>query len=128
MEEDSKYTSFDVDMGSPCRKSKPPERLTKYQRHHTTQEEIQAKQIAAEERRKIYEQEKLTRIQERSEECSKINSKVSHLLALDAKRQGLPDTSHIKPISTREAVQSIKSLSKDFSKITQGFNVNQMQS
>ncbi|XP_061197086.1 stathmin-2-B-like [Saccostrea echinata] len=128
MEEDCKYTSFDVEMGSPSRKSEPPQRLTKYQRRHTTQEEIKAKQIAAEERRKVYEHEKLMRIQERSEECSKINSKVSHLLALDAKRRGLPGTSQVKPISTREAVQSIKSLSKDFSRITQGFNVNEMQS
>lgn len=76
----------------------------------------------------VYENERLKRIQERSEECSRINSQVGRLLALDAKRQGLPGTSHVKPISTREAVQSIKSLSKDFSRITQSFNVREMQS
>nr|XP_022339614.1 uncharacterized protein LOC111134657 [Crassostrea virginica] len=127
MENAVKYTSFDVEMNSPI-KSNPPMRFLKYEHHHITQEEIETKQKAAEERRKVYETEKLKRIQERSEECSKINSKVSHLLALDAKRKGLEGTSHVKPISTREALQSIKSLSKDFSRITKGFSVEQMQS
>lgn len=122
-----KYASFEVEMSSPV-KSKPPSQLLKYERHETTQEEMAAKQKSAEERRKVYEIERLRRIQERSEECSRINTKVSHLLALDAKRQGLEGTSHVKPISTREALQSIKSLSKDFSRITKGFSVDDMQS
>lgn len=127
MEINDKYASFDVEMGTPI-KSKPPPRLSKYKGREITQEDMAAKQKNAEERRKVYETERLKRIQERSEECSRINTKVSHLLALDAKRQGLEGTSHIKPISTREALQSIKSLSKDFSRITKGFSVDEMQS
>eukprot|EP00105_Crassostrea_gigas_P019388 XP_011437858.1 PREDICTED: uncharacterized protein LOC105335599 [Crassostrea gigas] len=127
METSDKYASFDVEMSFPV-KSKPPARLLNYERHETTQKEMAARQKNAEERRKVYETERLRRIQERSEECSRINTKVSHLLALDAKRQGLEGTSQVKPISTREALQSIKSLSKDFSRITKGFSVDDMQS
>jgi hypothetical protein len=53
MEEDDKCTTFEVEMGSLKNKAKPPERFLNYKRHHTTLEEIDAKQSAAEERRKV---------------------------------------------------------------------------
>ena len=52
MENAQKYTSFDVEMNSPI-KSNPPMRFLKYEHHHITQEEIETKQKAAEERRKV---------------------------------------------------------------------------
>ena len=51
-------------------------------------------------------------MKERTEECSKIDAKVQRLLAA---REG-----RSKPLSTKEAIMSIKSLAKDFSKITTG--------
>ena len=52
MENAEKYTSFDVEMNSPI-KLNPPMRFLKYEHHHITQEEIETKQKAAEERRKV---------------------------------------------------------------------------
>ncbi len=51
-------------------------------------------------------------MKERTEECSKIDAKVQRLLAAQEGRS--------KPLSTKEAIMSIKSLAKDFSKITTG--------
>lgn len=52
MENAVKYTSFDVEMNSTI-KSNPPMRFLKYEHHHITEEEIETKQKAAEERRKV---------------------------------------------------------------------------
>ena len=59
-----------------------------------------------------YKKAKIERIKERTEECTKINAKVQRLLATQEGRS--------KPLSTKEAIMSIKSLTKDFSKITTG--------
>ena len=59
-----------------------------------------------------YEKAKIERMKERTEECSKIDAKVQRLLAAQEGRS--------KPLSTKEAIMSIKSLAKDFSKITTG--------
>ena len=59
-----------------------------------------------------YEKTKIERIKERTEECAKIDAKVQRLLAVQDGRS--------KPLATKEAIMSVKSLAKDFSKITTG--------
>lgn len=117
-------TAFTVEFES--RQRRVPQRLAKYMSRRedtrTSREELERKQMEAEQRRKDYEKAKLDRIRECNEECHKIDKKVQILLAQDAKRQGLPGTENIKPMSTRQAIMSIKSLANDFSKLAAGID------
>ncbi|XP_033748175.1 uncharacterized protein LOC117333142 [Pecten maximus] len=124
MLETDSCSAFTVDFQSRPRSSRVPQRLAKYMSNQDdtnnklSKDELDRKQFEAEQRRKDYEQAKLDRIRECNEECHNIDAKVQILLAQDAKRQGLPGTEQIKPMSTRQAIMSIKSLAKDFSKLT----------
>ncbi|OWF40403.1 uncharacterized protein LOC110463835 [Mizuhopecten yessoensis] len=128
MMETHSCAAFTVDFQSRPESSRVPQRLMKYNEdlnqsnNKISKQELDRKQSEADQRRKDYEKAKLDRIRECSEECHKIDTKVQVLLAQDAKRQGLPGTEHIKAMSTRQALMSIKSLAKDFSKLTPGMD------
>jgi len=61
-----------------------------------------------------YEKAKIERIKERTEECAKIYCRCKSTKTFSCTR------GKIKALSTKEAITSVKSLAKDFSKITTG--------
>ncbi|XP_063397756.1 uncharacterized protein LOC134682087, partial [Mytilus trossulus] len=103
---------------------KPPARFLEYQQRSQvnkikSSEEIFQKQKQAEERKKAYEKAKIERIKETTEECRKIDEKVNRLgVNTNYFGVGKSDNINNKPLSTKEAIMSVKSLSKDFSKIS----------
>ncbi|XP_060071012.1 uncharacterized protein LOC132550927 [Ylistrum balloti] len=131
MKETDNCAAFTVDFQTRPRSSKVPQRLVKYmseQNHSSSKlskDDLDKKQLDAEQRRKDYEKAKIDRIRECNEECHNIDAKVQILLAQDAKSHGLPGTEHIKAMSTRQAIMSIKSLAKDFSKLTPGIDYSE---
>ncbi|XP_076108736.1 uncharacterized protein LOC143076756 isoform X1 [Mytilus galloprovincialis] len=109
---------------------KPPARFLEYQQRSQvnkikSSEEISQKQKQAEERKKAYEKAKIERIKETTEECRKIDEKVNRL-GVNTNYFGVGKSDNSKPLSTKEAIMSVKSLSKDFSKISTGIKTDSL--
>ncbi|KAK6190433.1 hypothetical protein SNE40_002304 [Patella caerulea] len=106
----------------------PPSRFLKRQERHVQNKEkyskeyLERKQEEATKRRQDHEEAMIARIQERSEECRKIDEKVQVLMEQDALRRQLPGCENIKPLSRSEVSKTIKSVTKDFQNIS--ININ----
>ncbi|KAK3588017.1 hypothetical protein CHS0354_014547 [Potamilus streckersoni] len=119
------FTSFTVDFGQQ-NGSRVPKRFQNQQCKPkiTTMEDIEKKQRQAEARRKNHEEMKAETARVVREECAKINDKAMKLFEQDAKRQGLPGTEHIRPMTRKQASLAIREMSHDMNKLASGMNSN----